>query len=267
LKHEFEIRYELDAPLAVAVGLYLDCEHYIFLHRALSNRLEVVEAGETSLKYRQSWNLFGLAFGQVYKCRYVAPATFVNYDIEPSPRWLPSVHHLVKVRTTLRYYETDRRTTLSRLSVELDMPRWLAPLKETICRTIERVKILKDLEDVAVIDRRARLFGRLDNSPFLNKRQFLLHKDEYLRHFGPGSEFYGDPSLVNRQERWPDIKELPHAYVRKFLDEDYPRFTNFPHTPRPARERQPDLTPAEGHFDDRPFAPHAPEHEAVSTLR
>ncbi|HEV2764339.1 MAG TPA: hypothetical protein VGV38_15270 [Pyrinomonadaceae bacterium] len=255
MKHEFEIRYELDAPLAVSVGLYLDCEHYIFLHRALSNRLEVLEAGADSLTYRQSWNVFGLAFGQVYKSRYVAPATFVNYDVEPSPRWLPSVHHLVKVRTTLRYYETDRRTTLSRLTVELQMPGWLAPLKGFICRTIERVKILKDLEDAAVIDRRARLFGRLDNSAFLKRRQFLLHKDEYLRHFGPGSEFRGDPSLVGRKERWPDIRELPHAYVRKFLKESYPRITNFPHTPR--AEAEP--AHAGGYV--------APERETVSTAR
>jgi hypothetical protein len=264
LKHELEIRYELDMPLAVAVGLYLDCEHYIFLHRALSNRIAVLETGPSYYKYRQSWNLFGLAFGQTYKCRYVAPSTFVNYDIEPSPRWLPSFHHLIKVRTTLSYSETARRTTLSRFTAEIEMPRWLAPLKGLICRTVERLKILKDLEDVALVDRRARLFGRDDNSPFLRPHQFLLHKDEYLKYFGPRSEFRGDPSLAGRAETWTDIKDLPHPYVRRFLSEVYPRFTNFQHTPHGGPAPRPDFAPADARAADPHFAA---DPGPVSTLR
>jgi len=39
-----------------------------------------------------------------------------------------------------------------------------------------------------MIERRARLFGRENNAVYLADHQFILHKEEYLRHFGPNSK-------------------------------------------------------------------------------
>ena len=36
MKHRFLVTEFLDAPLPVVVAAYLDCEHYVYLHRALS---------------------------------------------------------------------------------------------------------------------------------------------------------------------------------------------------------------------------------------
>jgi hypothetical protein len=39
-----------------------------------------------------------------------------------------------------------------------------------------------------MIRRRAALFGRENNSIYLADHQFILHKDDYLKHFGPNSK-------------------------------------------------------------------------------
>ena len=144
----------------------------------------------------------------------------------------------------LRYYENpERRTTLSELTVELDLPFWLYPFRSAIQHVIEKVKILKDLEDVALFDRRAKLFGRESNEIYLKKHQFLLHKDDYLKYFGEKSTFLGNPAEYYRNETWTDIKDLDFPYVREFLEKKYKRYTNFENKPKaPAGSR---LTPAQ----------------------
>jgi hypothetical protein len=218
VKYTFLIRYEIDAPLAISVAAYLDCEHYEYLHDSLTKKIEILEHGSDYYKCRIVAHSFGLDVGQIVTARYVPPGTFAQFDIQPFPRWWPSIHHLICTQTTLRYFETpERKTTLSELTVEIDLPFWLYPFRKVLQQAIERVKILKDLEDVAMIERRAKLFGRMNNDPYLREGQILLHKKEYLKYFGRDSQFYGDTPAEYRNERWPNIKSLNRPYVRRAL--------------------------------------------------
>lgn len=228
MKHIFKVCYELDTPIAIAVAVYLDSEHYIYLHEDLSSSIEIIEKGSDYYKCHQTWKVLGLRIGQSYTCRYLPPATFINMDLKPFPFWLPSVHHFIKTKTTLRYYENpSSKTTLSELTVELDLPFWLYPLRKKIQQVIEKIKILKDLEDVALVDRRAKLFGRNNNSVYLKKHQFMLHKKEYEEFFAENCRYLGNPTEIEREERWTNIKNLDLPYVEDFLKHEYIKYTNF----------------------------------------
>jgi len=187
MKYRFNLTYELDCPLAIAVAVYLDAEHYIFLHNKWSDRLEVLEVGERTIRYRQSWRFLGLRVGQTYTAEHVPPAQFKNYDIRPEPAWMPSVHHLCSIRTHLTYRATARDTTFSDLAVEIDMPFWLWPFRGLMRESMERIKREKDREDVDMIEVRAKRYGRENNDCYLRPEQFMLFKDDYVAHFGPGS--------------------------------------------------------------------------------
>lgn len=188
MKHRFSLVYELDTPPAIAVAVYLDAEHYTFLHRKYIDRYEILSTGPRKTVTRQSWRFLGMRVGQVNTNEYRPPGEFLNYDHEPFPRWFPSVYHLVAITTHLKYTPLEGgEKTLSTLDVEVDMPFFLWPLRKLIQKTIERIKIEKDDEDIAMVLRRAKIFGRRNNSIYLREDQFLLHKDDYVEHFGKDS--------------------------------------------------------------------------------
>ena len=110
MRHRFTVEYEIDCPVAIAVAVYLDAEHYVFLHKKYSDTYEVLsyEPATRKILIRESWELFGLRIGQICMTEYVPPAEFLNYDIEPYPRWLPSAHHVMKARTRLRLHRDPR---------------------------------------------------------------------------------------------------------------------------------------------------------------
>jgi hypothetical protein len=191
MKYKFTLEYEIDTPLAIAVAVYLDAEHYVFLHKKYSDTYEVLSYDRANRKVfiRESWTLFGLRIGQTCMTEYIPPGELLNYDIRPHPWWLPSIHHVMRTTTRLLYTEIpERNSTLSTLEMELDMPFWLYPFRHWIRKAIERLKIEKDQQDIDMIERRARLFGRENNSIYLADHQFILHKEDYLRHFGPSSK-------------------------------------------------------------------------------
>lgn len=185
MKHKFSLVYELDCPVSIAVAVYLDAEHYIYLHRKYAQEYEILETGPRRIRSRQSWRFMGLRIGQICWSEYIPPGEFKNYEVVPDPWWIPSVHHFCRVRTHLKYTPVEGKdTTLSTLDVEVDLPFWLWPLRHRIQRAIERLKREKDDEDVEMIQRRAELFGRGNNSVYLREDQFLLYKDDYVEHFG-----------------------------------------------------------------------------------
>ena len=95
----------------------------------------------------------------------------------------------MKTRTRVLYTEIpERNSTWSRLEIDLDLPFWLWPFRRFIERAITRLKVEKDEQDIDMIRRRAALFGRENNSIYLADHQFILHKDQYVKHFGPNSK-------------------------------------------------------------------------------
>ena len=188
MKHKFSLVYELDCPVAIAVATYLDAEHYVFLHRKYATHYEILDTAPHKVKYRITWHFLGFRIGQVGWAEYAPPADFLNYAVKPDPWWFPSIHHICRINTHLKYTPVEgKNATLSTLDVEVDMPFWLWPMRHRIQRAIERLKKEKDWEDVEMIEYRAKLFGRENNNAYLREDQFLLHKDDYVKHFGKNS--------------------------------------------------------------------------------
>lgn len=185
MKYKFSLIYELDTTVACAVATYLDAEHYAFLHNRYSPRYEVLSHEGRMIVSRQTWKHGRWRAGHTYTSEYVPPARFLNYDLRPWPRWVPSIHHVMKTRTDLRYYpNSDRTTTVSHLDVELDLPFWLWPFRRMIERKMCALKREKDDEDMEMIERRAQIFGRGNIKAYLADQQFMLHKDDFVEHFG-----------------------------------------------------------------------------------
>lgn len=185
MKHTFELIYELDTSVGCAVAAYLDAEHYVFLHKRYSPVYEPIEKDGRRIKIRQEWHLGRLRVGQELWTEYEPPARFINYGITSFPWWLPSIHHVMKTRTDLRYYPTtDGQRTVSHLTVELDMAAWLYPFRHLIEKKICELKKEKDREDVEMLLRRDKIFGPNNLRAYLADHQFMLHKDDFVKHFG-----------------------------------------------------------------------------------
>jgi len=185
VKHRFEVVYEMDTTLGCAVAAYLDAEHYAFLHSKYSPRYEVVHKQARTIRIRQTWTFRGMRIGQTCTTEYCPPARFLNYDIAGLPIWMPSVHHLMTTRTELFYYPDASGTkTISHLVVDLDLPFAMKPLLPKIESSMIALKKEKDLEDMEMIFRRERLFGRGNIRGYLADHQFMLHKEDFVAHFG-----------------------------------------------------------------------------------
>lgn len=207
MKKEFSFKlcYELDIPFAVAVVTYLDCEHYLYLHKSLSKKAEILSASKNFFEHMEVMEVLGIKFGQIYKVRYLPPGTFHQFDFRPVGKF--GLYSLIKLETILNYYPTEKGTTLSELIVNLTLPAWIYPFRNLIKKILKKVKIDKDLEDLEMIKRRAHLFGRGDISGYFKKGQFILFKDSFRENFGPQSEFYGVPNPKYFKQNWPDINE------------------------------------------------------------
>lgn len=194
MKHEFKLVYELDTTVACAVAAYLDAEHYVFLHGNYSPKYEVIKREGRRIRISQEWRLGKLAVGQSLWTEYEPPARFLNYEVSPYPLWFPTIHHVMKTKTDLRYYPTaDGKRTVSDLTITLDMPIWLYPARKIIEGQICRLKKEKDDQDMVMIERRAKIFGRGNVKSYLADHQFMLHKDDFVKHFG-GGEAAADPA-------------------------------------------------------------------------
>lgn len=187
MKHRFTVAEELDCPLAVAVAAYLDCEHYLYLHRSLTDSLEIMKVDGLKITVRQSWKAFGLKLGHDKTGEYLPPSEFRIYGVTPAPRWFPSVHHFVDITTRLRYAAVpERDATMMTFDVELGLPFWLWPARGLLQRLIETLHAAQNAEDLAMIRRRERLVGRENLlAAYLRDHHFCYHKDEFLKHFGP----------------------------------------------------------------------------------
>jgi hypothetical protein len=74
--------------------------------------------------------------------------------------------------------------TVSDLKIDLELPLWLWPARHMIEERLCRLKREKDDEDMEMIERRAKIFGRGNIKSYLADHQFMLYKDEFVKHFG-----------------------------------------------------------------------------------
>lgn len=186
MRHAFTVVEELDAPLAVSVAAYLDCEHYVYLHRSLTDSVEILKVDGLKVTVRQTWKALGLKLGHDKTGEYFPPSEFRIYDVKPAPWWFPSIHHFVDVKTRLRLTAVpERDATLMTFDVDLDMAFFIWPLRGFMQRLIEKLHAQQNAEDMAMIKRREKLVGRAHLlAVYLKDHHFCYHKDEFLKHFG-----------------------------------------------------------------------------------
>lgn len=190
MRHSFDLIYEVDCTVGEAVAAYLDAEHYLFLHANNLRDYEIDSNAENKVEIKQSWALGWFKFGNTCTTEYRPPNEFLNYDLKPFPAWVPSIHHLIKTRTHLKYNpseKTDR--TVSHLRVDIDMPWFLWPLRHFLQKKLTELKVQKDQEDVDMIHRYREVYGAGNLTPYLRKTQFMLHKDKFAAHFGAGANW------------------------------------------------------------------------------
>lgn len=185
MKYSFDVIYEIDCTVGEAVAAYLDAEHYMFLHRKWMPQYRALSQDGFKIEIEQTWSNGFITTGNRCMTEYVPPARFLNYNLKPIPAWLPSIHHLIRTNTDLRYYPSeDGQHTVSHLRIGLDMPWFFWPFRKSIERRLTRLKIEKDQEDVDMVARRQRIYGRGNLRSYLNKDVFMLHKEAFCAAFG-----------------------------------------------------------------------------------
>lgn len=184
MEHKFELIYELECTVGEAVAAYLDAEHYMYLHKSYMPEYETLWQDGNKIAIRQAWKKGPIVIGNTCITEYDPPARFLNYDLKPFPYWMPSVHHLIDTWTELRYYPSeDSRRTVSHLTVELTMPWFLWPFRKMVEARLIKLKIEKDQEDVNMIARHQKIAGRGNIRGYFKRNVFLLHKEEFVKHF------------------------------------------------------------------------------------
>ncbi|MBI3544176.1 MAG: hypothetical protein HY075_12975 [Deltaproteobacteria bacterium] len=185
MKHRFRVVEEQDCTVAVAIGAYLDCEHYVHLHRSIMTKLSIDKVEGRKVTWRQGLRWLGfLKITQTFVMEYFPPGHFKSYDMKAYPRWLPQFHHFVKTVMDVRYTKHPQRdATVMTFDCEMDMPFFLWPFRNVFQGIVEKMHHLKDQEDLDMIHRRDKFFGRGNINSYLAEGQFLLFKDDYVAHF------------------------------------------------------------------------------------
>lgn len=180
--HRFTVVEELDCPVKVAVAAYLDCEHYLYLHKSLTDRLEVVKVDGRKVTVKQGWKWLGVPIDHYKTGEFVPPAEFLLYDVKPALSWLPSP---VALKTRVRYDPVPERDACTMtFEVELDLAWFLWPLRFRFQTAIEAMHAQQNAEDMAMIKRREKLFGRGNIAHYLADGHFCYHKDEFVKLYG-----------------------------------------------------------------------------------
>lgn len=206
MKHRFRVEQVQDVPVAVSIAAYLDCEHYLHLHKGITGDLEILRVEGRKVTVRQTWKWFGLTMGHTKSGEYFPPARFVITDVKPSPWWVPSIHHVLGMTTDLRYEPVaapQGECSHMIFDVELEMPFWLWPLRGFLQGLVERMHAQQVQEDLDALKRRAKLFGRGNIAAYLAPGQFLYHKDDFVKHFSPQRGHVREPVALEREEHVP----------------------------------------------------------------
>tara|TARA_B100000768_G_C11284429_1_gene381168 strand:+ start:1067 stop:1711 length:645 start_codon:yes stop_codon:yes gene_type:complete len=211
--YSFIQKYTFPTTVASAVVTYLDCEHYIFLHRSCEQAYKIIsiEGNKCISEIRYKSGIF--SWSQISTTEYIAPAQFKQYDVIIrgfGPAILAG-YLLKNIRTTLTYYENDKaisitdidtpkknielkkedRIVISEIKYEMDIPFFLFMFRGYIEKKLKAMKIKKDSEDLYMIRRRIMLFGD-DKSlekdceywkPYFKKSYFLLFKENFFKSF------------------------------------------------------------------------------------
>ena len=105
MKYSFVQKYTFPVTIASAVALYLDCEHYIFLHDSIETKYNIINLTENKCTAEVLYQFGIFKWKQISTTEYNAPAELKQYDIKIKGFGFAALLNFFKVRTTLKYYE------------------------------------------------------------------------------------------------------------------------------------------------------------------
>ena len=209
MNYSFVQKYTFPVTVASAVALYLDCEHYIFLHHSIENKYKILDMYENKYISEMHYQSGIFKWKQISTTEYIAPAELKQYDVKIKGFGFAILANLFNVKTTLKYYENKKdcevldieknknirldknnKIVISEINYDIDMPFFIYPFKNVIKRRLEKMKLKKELEDLYFIQRRINLFGSdeplVDSkywAPFMKKSYFMLYKEKFIQTF------------------------------------------------------------------------------------
>ena len=135
-----------------------------------------------------------MRLGRYKTGEWLPPNELILYDVDPYPAWMPSVHHVIGIRTHLIYAPiAGKDTTLMTFKVELDLPFFLWPFRFWLEELVKKMHAQQGTEDVDMIHYREKIFGRGYMGHYWADHHFCYHKDEFMKHFGPQTVAAGEP--------------------------------------------------------------------------
>jgi|TARA_B110000238_G_scaffold34708_1_gene35950 hypothetical protein len=210
MKFEFTQKYTFPVTIESAVVTYLDCEHYIFLHRSHEVSYKIISITNEKCISEIMYKSGIFKWTQTSTTEYINKNEFKQYDIKIRGFGPAFLANFINVETSLKYYKNnknqfvgdidnnfkdiyinkDNDTVISEIKYHLDLPFVLYPFKNFLRKKLKKMKEQKDLEDLFMIRRRIKLFGtdEVDKDSrywqaYFRKSYFLLFKDSFIKNF------------------------------------------------------------------------------------
>ena len=210
MKFEFTQKYTFPVTVESAVVTYLDCEHYIYLHRSHEIAYKIISINEEKCISEIIYKSGIFKWAQKTTTEYINKNEFKQYDVKIKGFGPAFLANFIDVKTSLKYYKNnknqlvgniddnfneiyikhDNNIVISEIKYSLNLPIFLYPFKNYLRKKLKTMKEKKDLEDLFMIRRRMKLFGD-DNinkeseywKPYFKKSYFLLFKDRFIENF------------------------------------------------------------------------------------
>ena len=210
MKFEFTQKYTFPVTVESAVVTYLDCEHYIFLHKSHEVAYKIISINDEKCISEIIYKSGILKWAQKTTTEYINKNEFKQYDVTIKGLGPAFLANFIDVKTSLKYYQNnkdqlvgdidddfkeiyikkDNDIVISEIKYSLNLPIALYPFKNYLRKKLISMKEKKDLEDLFMIRRRMKLFG-IDSinkeseywKPYFKKSYFLLFKDKFIENF------------------------------------------------------------------------------------
>ena len=210
MKFEFIQKYTFPVELESAVVTYLDCEHYIYLHKAHEVAYKIIFIDEQKCISEIVYKSGVFKWTQRSTTEYINKSEFIQYDIKIKGIGPAFLANFINVKTFLRYYKNNKNQyvgdiknnfkdvyikknndiVVSEIKYSLDIPIVLYVFRSYLKKQLIKMKQQKDLEDLYMIERRIKLFGsdKCDKKspywkPYFKKSYFLLFKKKFIENF------------------------------------------------------------------------------------
>ena len=210
MRFKFTQKYTFPVTVESAVVTYLDCEHYIFLHKSHEVSYKILSVNNNKCISEIIYKSGIFKWTQRSTTEYINKNEFRQYGIKIRGFGPAFLANFINVETSLKYYKNDKNqfvgdidndfkdiyievynnTVISEITYNIDLPFVLYPFRNILRKRLEKMKQQKDLEDLSMIRRRIKLFGKdkIDKNslywePYFKKSYFLLFKDRFIENF------------------------------------------------------------------------------------